>query len=189
MTTWCQSIRNRFGVILDYFGDPATGRLFLSPGPFRNHFDLSASRRNDPAMDHKHAQTTADPSGRSRSNRQPEKWDALVRKDLKTLALFVELYCHNHHPLDQRRELLLPNMDVPEIVGRPITLCRQCAKLLTHAWVKRAACPMDPKPMCKHCPNHCYAPEYRLKIQEVMRYSGRKMVLGGRLDYLYHLFF
>jgi hypothetical protein len=48
---------------------------------------------------------------------------------------------------------------------------------------------MDPKPACKHCPSHCYHPDYRKRIREVMRYSGRNMVLGGRLDYLYHLLF
>jgi len=41
--------------------------------------------------------------------------------------------------------------------------------------------------MCKHCPEHCYAPRYRAQIREVMRYSGPRLVLRGRLDYLWHL--
>jgi hypothetical protein len=48
---------------------------------------------------------------------------------------------------------------------------------------------MNPKPMCKHCPNHCYHPTYRAKIREVMQFSGRKLLLGGRVDYLLHLLF
>jgi hypothetical protein len=48
---------------------------------------------------------------------------------------------------------------------------------------------MDPKPMCKHCPSHCYRPSYRARIREVMKFSGRKMVLSGRLDFLLHLLF
>jgi hypothetical protein len=48
---------------------------------------------------------------------------------------------------------------------------------------------MDPKPACKHCPQHCYAPRYRDEIREVMRYSGRKLVMSGRVDYLVHLLF
>jgi hypothetical protein len=48
---------------------------------------------------------------------------------------------------------------------------------------------MHPKPACKHCPAHCYHPTYRARIREVMKFSGRKMLLGGRLDYLFHLLF
>ena len=55
--------------------------------------------------------------------------------------------------------------------------------------MKRSRCPLDPKPACKHCPVHCYHPTYRQNIREVMRYSGRRLVLSGRLDMLYHLLF
>ncbi|NLX20763.1 MAG: hypothetical protein GXY55_03705 [Phycisphaerae bacterium] len=48
---------------------------------------------------------------------------------------------------------------------------------------------MNPKPMCKHCPKHCYHPRYRQAMREIMRYSGRGMVLSGQFDYLFHLFF
>jgi len=48
---------------------------------------------------------------------------------------------------------------------------------------------MHPKPACKHCPSHCYHPTYRAKIRQVMKFSGKKMLLGGRLDYLIHLLF
>jgi hypothetical protein len=34
-----------------------------------------------------------------------------------------------------------------------------------------------------------YHPQYWQRIREVMKYSGRKLVLSGRLDYLYHLLF
>lgn len=112
-----------------------------------------------------------------------------VRKDLKTLALFIDLYCRGKHADQPRTAASLRTHDVAAIAGKTIVLCPECAKLLAHAFVKRTHCPMDPKPMCKHCPNHCYHPNYRAQIREVMAYSGRKMVLGGRLDYLFHLLF
>jgi hypothetical protein len=110
-------------------------------------------------------------------------------KDLKTLALFIELYCRYKHADQQREKVDLQTHDVAAIAGKSIVLCPQCTKLLAHAFVKRSHCPMHPKPMCKHCPSHCYHPTYRAQIREVMKFSGRKMVLAGRLDYLFHLLF
>jgi hypothetical protein len=109
--------------------------------------------------------------------------------DLKTLALFIDLYCRYKHPDSPRRELQLLTHDVGLIAGKTIVLCPECTKLLAHAFVKRSHCPMHPKPMCKHCPSHCYHPTYRAQIREVMKFSGRKMLLSGRLDYLFHLLF
>jgi len=113
----------------------------------------------------------------------------LLQKDLKTLALFVSLYCEHHHPQAEKELPQLKGMDVAEVAGRPLVLCADCRKLLMHAFVKRSHCPMNPKPACKHCPNHCYHENYRNQIREVMRFSGKKMLLGGRLDYLFHLLF
>ena len=109
--------------------------------------------------------------------------------DLKTLALFIDLYCRYKHPDSPRLQAELRTHDVKLIAGKPIVLCPECTKLLAHAFVKRSHCPMHPKPMCKHCPSHCYHPTYRAQIREVMKFSGRKMLLSGRLDYLFHLLF
>ena len=114
---------------------------------------------------------------------------AELMRDLKTLALFIDVYCRYKHADSERKPADLRTHDVAAIAGKTIVLCPECTKLLTHAFVKRTHCPMDPKPMCKHCPNHCYHPSYRAQIREVMKFSGRKMLLGGRLDYLFHLLF
>jgi hypothetical protein len=110
-------------------------------------------------------------------------------RDLKTLALFINLYCRYKHANAERKRVNLSIHDVHAIAGKTIILCPECTKLLTHAFVKRSHCPMHPKPMCKHCPSHCYHPTYRAQIREVMKFSGRKMLLSGRLDYLFHLLF
>jgi len=47
---------------------------------------------------------------------------------------------------------------------------------------------MDPKPACKACPAHCYKPEMRARIRGVMRHSGMRAVLRGRLDWLFRYF-
>ncbi len=112
-----------------------------------------------------------------------------LQRDLKTLTVFIELYCRCQHTSADKQVASLRTHDVATLAGKSVELCPDCLKLLTHALVKRTHCPMDPKPMCKHCPDHCYAPAYREKIQEVMRFSGRRMVMGGRVDYLLHLLF
>jgi hypothetical protein len=110
-------------------------------------------------------------------------------QDLKTLALFINLYCKCKHAEAPRELVQLRTHDVSGIAGKTIVLCPECTKLLAHAFVKRSHCPMHPKPACKHCPSHCYHPTYRAQIREVMKFSGRKMLLSGRLDYLFHLLF
>ncbi len=115
--------------------------------------------------------------------------DPKIIGDLKTLVRFIEVYCDGLHDASDRQAVDLKTHDIQALAGRSVELCPDCTKLLTHALVKRSVCPMDPKPQCKHCPNHCYHPTYRKQIQEVMKYSGRKLVMRGRVDYLLHLLF
>jgi len=110
-------------------------------------------------------------------------------RDLKVLARFVEIYCRDRHAEADRRAVSLKRYDLGRIHGGAPTLCDDCTRLLTHAFCKRAHCPLDPKPSCKHCTQHCYHPRYRAAIRDVMRYSGRRLVLSGRLDYLIKLLF
>jgi hypothetical protein len=112
-----------------------------------------------------------------------------MQRDLKTLALFIRIYCEKKHAEREKSLVRLKTHDIEAIARRPVELCSECTKLLAHAFVKRSRCPMEPKPACKHCPSHCYHPDYRARIREVMKYSGCHMVLTGRLDYLFHLLF
>jgi len=107
--------------------------------------------------------------------------------DLKVVVEFVSLYCQKKHSGRERLIAELP----PELgimVSKDVYLCDDCSDLLSYGIRKREKCPIDPKPACKNCHVHCFSGEYRAKIKEVMAYSGRKMVLRGRLDYLWHYF-
>ena len=115
--------------------------------------------------------------------------DARLRRDLRTLARFIEVYCRARHPGATRHAVNLRTHDIPALHGRALELCPDCTKLLTHAFMKRTLCPLDPKPSCKKCPDHCYAPHYRAQIREVMKVAGRRLVLSGRLHYLLKLWF
>jgi hypothetical protein len=108
-------------------------------------------------------------------------------RDLRVLARFIELFCHAKHDRKTVGEVAIPEI-LHQGKRSPKTICADCAELLEHGMKKRALCPLDPKPSCKNCHIHCYTSEYRGKIREIMAYSGRKMIMRGRLDYLWHYF-
>jgi uncharacterized paraquat-inducible protein A len=108
-------------------------------------------------------------------------------RDLKILARFIELFCHARHNMKAVGERVIPEI-LRQGKGSAKTICVACAELLEHGMKKRGACPLDPKPTCKSCHVHCYTPEQRRKVREIMAYSGKRMILRGRLDYLWHYF-
>ena len=108
--------------------------------------------------------------------------------DLKILARFIELFCRAKHDRNESSQVPVP--EILQSSGKQrMSLCKECAGLLEHGMAKRALCPLNPKPSCKNCRIHCYGPEYRRKIREIMAYSGKRMILRGRLDYLWHYYF
>lgn len=115
--------------------------------------------------------------------------DRRLERDLRTLVRFVAVYCKKQHCGVAKSHPRLKTFNVAALAHEEIELCPNCMDLLTHALTKRAHCPMHPKPACKHCPSHCYHPKYRKQIQEVMRFSGKHILLTGRLDYLFRLLF
>jgi len=90
-------------------------------------------------------------------------------RDNQVLNVFVGVFCRAHH-------------------GGENGLCPDCADLLAYAQERRRLCPLEPKPKCKDCPVHCYEPEYRRRIREIMRFSGMHFVKRGRLDWLIRYF-
>lgn len=106
------------------------------------------------------------------------------QKDVRVLGKFIEVYCAGKHNSATRLVFQLP-----ENLGG-FNLCSDCAELAEYAISRRLKCPLEPgKPVCRSCRIHCYAPAQRKRIQEIMAYSGRKLILKGRLDYLWHYFF
>lgn len=93
------------------------------------------------------------------------------QKEQDILEEFVHIYCRGKDKM------------------RNGELCADCQDLLSYAIQRLQRCPLDPKPACKHCEIHCYKPAYREKIRDVMRYSGKRLVLHGRLDLLWHYLF
>jgi superfamily II helicase len=56
-------------------------------------------------------------------------------------------------------------------------LCESCLQMKNYAEQRTEKCRFGKdKPICANCPVHCYKPEMRQKIREVMRYSGPRML-------------
>ncbi len=130
------------------------------------------------------------PAGEKKPSKAAEsRSQAKLAKDLRTLELFIRTYCRHRHGNIERTVPRLKGFDFEALGLRLTPLCEDCLKLLCHAFVKRAHCPLTGRPSCKRCATHCFAPAYRERIREVMRYSGRRLVLSGRLDMLFKLWF
>ncbi len=109
-----------------------------------------------------------------------EQLTGAQKKDMKILTDFVLLYCGAKHG-DRKKARAIGGCDA--------LLCGECATLVEYGMEKRRRCPLDPKPSCKKCRIHCYGRDYRAKVREIMAFSGRRMIMRGRLDYLRHYFF
>lgn len=92
-----------------------------------------------------------------------------IKREEKTVAAMIEIYCRGKH-------------------GTGKGLCAGCLELNEYAMARLAKCPFkEDKPTCANCRVHCYKPESREKIKEVMRFSGPKMVYTHPVMAIYHL--
>lgn len=89
----------------------------------------------------------------------PERISRKREKEQKTAETMIRIYCKGKHR----------NME-PE-------LCSECRELLEYVRLRSERCPfMEKKTFCSNCRVHCYRPEMRNRIREVMRYSGPRML-------------
>lgn len=104
-------------------------------------------------------------------NRKPsdDKKNSRIEKEKKTVKLMINLYCKKKEGNTE--------------------LCDECAKLLKYAETRLSHCKFgDNKTSCKRCPIHCYSPEMREKIREVMRFSGPRMIIYEPYEAIRHIF-
>ncbi|MCF7957567.1 MAG: nitrous oxide-stimulated promoter family protein [Phycisphaerae bacterium] len=96
-----------------------------------------------------------------------------LKRERKTLKRMIALYCHDHH-----QPVKLPGQKC----------CDECRKLMNYAEQRLDKCPFgQEKPPCSKCTVHCYQPEMRQKVRQVMRYAGPKMPRKHPILALLHL--
>jgi hypothetical protein len=94
------------------------------------------------------------------------------RREVKTIAAMVRLYCRGHH--HARAD------DAP--------LCPECGALLDYAARRLERCVFgDAKPACANCVVHCYRADMRERVREVMRWAGPRMLLRHPVLAVLHL--
>lgn len=80
-------------------------------------------------------------------------------REKQVVQLMIRLYCKKLH-------------------GTQKGLCPECRELAEYSVMRSDRCPfMETKTFCSNCRVHCYKPEMREKIREVMRFSGPRMLL------------
>jgi hypothetical protein len=90
-----------------------------------------------------------------------------IARERRTVEVMISFYCRRHHA---QRE------------------CPDCRQLLDYALQRLEKCPFqERKTTCAKCPVHCYKPELRAKIREVMRYSGPRMLYHHPILTILHL--
>ena len=95
-----------------------------------------------------------------------------IQKDTDKLVRFLSMYCDAHHGHRNRDVFIFNYSRLSPKVSKGPELCEECESLLRHAIVMRVQCHLDPKPKCRHCPEHCYRPLYRDQMETVMKYAG-----------------
>lgn len=110
------------------------------------------------------------------------------KRDIAILGKFVALYCQGRHAKKQKAIVIGHGKIERCIAPLSLRLCDECAKLFLYAASKRFICPYHPKPACKDCEAHCYGETHRNKIREIMRYSGMRMILRGKVSYIKKFF-
>ncbi len=81
-----------------------------------------------------------------------------IKRERKTLKAMAYLFCSRRH-------------------GGGQGLCTACKELLAYASRRLDKCPYGKdKPACSNCPIHCYKPDMRERIRDIMRFAGPRMV-------------
>jgi len=91
-----------------------------------------------------------------------------IEQEIKTVGIMIEIYCRHHHGSDK--------------------LCESCQELYSYARQRTLKCTFgEEKPVCGQCRIHCYKPDMKSKIRDVMKFSGPKMIYSHPILALRHL--
>lgn len=81
-------------------------------------------------------------------------------KEKQTVRFMIGIYCRKKHKT------------------KDDDLCAECRELADYATARVEHCPhMADKTFCSRCETHCYKPDMRERIRQVMRFSGPRMII------------
>lgn len=95
------------------------------------------------------------------------------KKEQYVVDEMIRLYCRKNHK---------------EYNPKTDQMCPVCRELSDYAKLRSGKCPfMEEKTFCSNCKVHCYRPEMREKIRQVMRFSGPRMMFYHPLLAVWHV--
>lgn len=94
-----------------------------------------------------------------------------IEREKKTIELMINIYCRKKHN-NKRKEL-----------------CEECNELLEYAHKRLSYCKFgENKSTCAKCPIHCYKKDMKVKIKEVMKFSGPRLIIYNPIELFKHMF-
>lgn len=102
-----------------------------------------------------------------------KKWN----KEKKLIPIMIKKYCKGKHKEERKEQGIKSN-----------AVCDSCRLLTEYALFRLEKCPFKVnKKFCSFCKVHCYTPEMRTKIKEVMKYAGPRMLLSHPIFSISHV--
>jgi|WetSurMetagenome_2_1015567.scaffolds.fasta_scaffold606851_2 hypothetical protein len=93
-----------------------------------------------------------------------------MRRERQTIEAVIEIFCRGRHKSARG------------------SLCGECQALQDYALQRLDRCPFqETKSTCANCTVHCYKPEMRRRVREVMIYAGPRMLLRHPILAILHL--
>ncbi|MGM9985806.1 MAG: nitrous oxide-stimulated promoter family protein [Bacillaceae bacterium] len=81
-----------------------------------------------------------------------------MERERRTITYMIDLYCKTEHHMVER--------------------CDKCEELNKYAMFRLEKCPFqEKKPACQNCKIHCYKPDMKERVKDVMRVAGPKMLI------------
>lgn len=94
-----------------------------------------------------------------------------VDHEKEVIKLMIEIYCKKKHKCKSE-------------------LCEECEELLNYAHFRLSNCKFgDEKTTCGKCPIHCYKKDMRVKVKEVMKFSGPRLIIYKPIELIRHAFY
>ena len=106
-------------------------------------------------------------------SKEYKHWNA----EKKLIPVMIRMYCRSNHKAERKAEGV-----------RGKALCTKCQDLAEYAAFRLEKCPFKKnKGFCSYCKIHCYKPEYRAEMKDVMKYSSPRMLFSHPIFAMSHV--
>ena len=93
-----------------------------------------------------------------------------IEKEKQTINLMINIYCRKKHKHKNG-------------------LCEDCQEILEYAHKRLDFCKFgNEKSFCSKCPIHCYKKDMKVKIKDVMKFSGPRLIIYSPMQFIKHIF-